>query len=78
MDGYVRNVIATVDADTNNFYVIDPFTAKRSEVGVIRPMGACHTSGLTPMRTGMTTFCRLVNGLWAEAAAPVRSNDKKK
>jgi len=30
-------VIESIDAGTNTFYVIDPSTAKRSEVGVVRP-----------------------------------------
>jgi hypothetical protein len=32
-------VIASIEARTNTFYVIDPYTGKRSEVGVVRPQG---------------------------------------
>mgnify|MGYP001221524307 CR=1 FL=1 len=32
-------VIASIDAGTNTFYVIDPRTGKRSNVGVIRTAG---------------------------------------
>ena len=34
-----QQVIASIDAGTNTFYVVDPKTGKRSEVGVIRPQG---------------------------------------
>ena len=30
-------VIRSIDAKTNTFYLIDPATGKRSEVGVVRP-----------------------------------------
>jgi hypothetical protein len=32
-------VIASIEAKENTFYVIDPYTKKRSNVGVIRPIG---------------------------------------
>jgi len=32
-------VIASIDAKTNTFYVIDPFNGRRAEVGVVRPAG---------------------------------------
>jgi hypothetical protein len=32
-----EQVIASIDAKTNTFYVIDPYSGKRSEVGVVRP-----------------------------------------
>jgi len=32
-------VIASIDAGTNTFFVLDPRTNKRSDVGVIRPAG---------------------------------------
>jgi hypothetical protein len=34
-----EQVIASIDARTNTFFVIDPFTGQRSDVGVIRPNG---------------------------------------
>ena len=34
-----EDVIASIDAGTNTFYVIDPYTGKRSEVGVVRIPG---------------------------------------
>lgn len=34
-----EQVIASIDAKTNTFYVLDPSTGKRSEVGVVRPSG---------------------------------------
>jgi Protein of unknown function (DUF3892) len=34
-----ERVIASIDARTNTFYVIDPFTGKRSDVGVVRAAG---------------------------------------
>jgi hypothetical protein len=34
-----EQVIASIDANTNTFFVIDPRTEKRSEVGVVRPAG---------------------------------------
>jgi hypothetical protein len=34
-----EEVIASIDAKTNTFYVIDPRTGKRSEVGVVRAAG---------------------------------------
>jgi len=34
-----EQVIASIDAGTNTFFVIDPNTRKRSEVGVVRPAG---------------------------------------
>ena len=34
-----EQVIASIDAGTNTFYVIDPYTNKRSDVGVVRPAG---------------------------------------
>jgi hypothetical protein len=32
-------VIASIDARTNTFYVVDPRTGKRSDVGVVRSPG---------------------------------------
>jgi len=32
-------VIASIDAKSNIFFVIDPYTGKRSNVGVVRPAG---------------------------------------
>ncbi len=34
-----EQVIASIDAGTNTFYVLDPRTKKRSDVGVVRPVG---------------------------------------
>lgn len=34
-----EQVIASIDAKTNTFYVVDPATGKRSEVGVVREAG---------------------------------------
>lgn len=32
-------VIASIEANTNTFYVVDPHNGKRSDVGVVRPAG---------------------------------------
>jgi hypothetical protein len=34
-----EQVIASIDAKTNTFFVVDPSTGKRSDIGVIRPSG---------------------------------------
>ena len=34
-----EQVIASIDAGTNTFFVVDPVTGRRSEVGVMRPNG---------------------------------------
>jgi hypothetical protein len=34
-----EQVITSIDAKTNTFYVLDPSTGKRADVGVIRPAG---------------------------------------
>ena len=34
-----EQVIASIDAGSNTFFVIDPLTGKRSNVGVVRPSG---------------------------------------
>jgi len=34
-----EEVIRSIDAGTNTFFVIDPYTGKRSDVGVVRPAG---------------------------------------
>jgi hypothetical protein len=34
-----EQVIESIDAKTNTFYVIDPHNGKRSDVGVVRPVG---------------------------------------
>ncbi len=34
-----EGVIASIDAGTNSFYVIDPRTFRRADVGVMRPAG---------------------------------------
>ena len=34
-----EQVIASIEAKTNSFFVIDPVTGKRSDIGVIRPTG---------------------------------------
>ena len=34
-----EDVIRSIDARTNTFFVIDPYTGKRSDVGVVRPAG---------------------------------------
>jgi hypothetical protein len=34
-----EQVIASLEARTNTFFVIDPFNGKRSDVGVVRPVG---------------------------------------
>lgn len=41
-----ENVIASIDQGTNSFYVVDPQTARRSDVGVVRP-----TQGAPYLRT---------------------------
>ena len=35
-----EQVIGSIDAKTNTFYVLDPHTGKRANVGVVRPGGA--------------------------------------
>ena len=37
--GRASDVIRSIEAGTNTFFVIDPYTGKRSEVGVVRPAG---------------------------------------
>ena len=32
-------MIASIEANANTFYVLDPYTGKRSNVGVVRPSG---------------------------------------
>jgi hypothetical protein len=34
-----EQVIASIEAKTNTFYVLDPFTGRRSNVGVVRSTG---------------------------------------
>ena len=34
-----EEVISSIDARTNTFYVIDPRNGKRADVGVVRPVG---------------------------------------
>jgi len=34
-----EQVIAIIDANTNTFFVIDPYNGKRYNVGVVRPAG---------------------------------------
>jgi Protein of unknown function (DUF3892) len=34
-----EDVIRSIEAKTNTFFVVDPYTGKRSDVGVIRPPG---------------------------------------
>ena len=34
-----EKVIESIDAKTNTFFVLDPSSAKRSDVGVVRPAG---------------------------------------
>lgn len=34
-----EQVIASIDAKTNTFFVIDPYSGKRAYVGVVRPAG---------------------------------------
>ncbi len=34
-----ERVIQSIDARENTFYVVDPYTGKRSDVGVVRPSG---------------------------------------
>jgi hypothetical protein len=34
-----RSTIASIDAKTDTFFVVDPYTGKRSYVGVVRPVG---------------------------------------
>jgi hypothetical protein len=34
-----EQVIASIDAKTNRFYVLDPRTGQRADVGVVRPAG---------------------------------------
>ena len=34
-----EDVIRSIDAGTNTFFVVDPYNRKRSEVGVVRPAG---------------------------------------
>ncbi|WP_019896685.1 DUF3892 domain-containing protein [Methylotenera mobilis] len=33
----VKDVVSSIDAKTNTFYVLDAKTGKRSDVGVVRP-----------------------------------------
>ena len=34
-----EEVVSSIDAKTNTFYVLDPFSRKRAEVGVVRESG---------------------------------------
>jgi hypothetical protein len=34
-----EKVIESIDAKTNTFFVVDPKTGKRSDVGIVRPKG---------------------------------------
>jgi len=34
-----EQVIASIDAKTNTFFVIDPRNGKRADIGVVRPIG---------------------------------------
>jgi hypothetical protein len=38
-DWPVEQIIASIDAKTNTFFVVDPNTGKRAYVGVMRPTG---------------------------------------
>ena len=38
-----EQVIASIEAGTNTFYVLDKKTGKRSDVGVVRPAGERRT-----------------------------------
>lgn len=48
----VQQVIASIDAKSNTFFVLDPLTGKRADVGVVRP-----THGAAYLRT-------YADGLW--------------
>lgn len=50
----VADVIASIDAKSNSFFVQDPRTGKRAEVGVIRPTG-----GASYLRT-------YADGVWSD------------
>ena len=51
-----EEVIASIDNKTNTFFVIDPKTRKRADVGVVRPAG--KAAYLRTMQTGTgTTIC---------------------
>jgi Protein of unknown function (DUF3892) len=34
-----EQVIASIECGTNTFYVVDPYTGKRADMGVVRPAG---------------------------------------
>ena len=50
-------VIASIDAKANTFFVVDPYTGKRSNVGVVRPADRPLMSGHTRTVTGTTIYC---------------------
>lgn len=57
-----EQVIASIEAKTNTFYVLDPRTGKRADVGVVRPRdGRARLCRLTQMATGITIFCRWIS-----------------
>jgi hypothetical protein len=35
----VQEVIASIETQTNTFFVIDPYTSRRADVGVVSPAG---------------------------------------
>ena len=53
-----EQVIQSIDARTNTFFVVDPVTGKRSGVGVVRPAGRYHMFEPTLTVTGTTISCR--------------------
>ena len=52
-----EDVIRSIEAGTNTFFVVDPYTGKRSDVGVVRPAGARLTFAHTLTATGTTICC---------------------
>jgi hypothetical protein len=56
-----EQVIASIDAKSNNFFVIDPGNGKRSDIGVAAQLVAHHFYGLMRTATGTTTCCPSIN-----------------
>ncbi len=56
-----EQVIRSIDEKSNTFYVLDPTSGKRADIGVVRETGKAPTFAHTRTAGGITTCCPSIN-----------------
>jgi len=71
-----EQVIESIETNTNTFFVVDPRTGKRANIGVVRaPRGMRPTCAHMPTASGPTICCRSINAQCEQEQSALAQRD---